>query len=487
MKGKKLLAGLLAVGMTLSFTGCNNAKKTSDEGNDVLKVYMIGSEKPDTKLVIEEVNKQLKEKIGATIEWNLISGGAFQEKINMMYAANETFDICFTGYANKLAPAVENGSLMGLNDLIKENVPELKDKLPEYLWDVATVDGEIYAVPNQQINASVQALMVFESDAEKYGIDMEKVKIPADLEQFFEKIKAVEPDKWVYRATGSAMVLSTLDVDKYEELRTGLKFNFETNKVENTYKTEAFIDGMKRTRDWYQKGYIRSDIASVMDDNEDYYAKKYVFTQSNWRPASEGGDAKFRVNFPGEKPIYKIIAQPEITTDLSDSTMLSISRTSKNPVKAIKYIDLINTDIELYNLLSHGIEGKHWEWTDENKTHLRPIASDLYQPNIAWAYGNQFNSYVVEGNSADIWEKEKEFNASAKVSPLLGFRAKTDSIMTEIAQVEAVIAEFKMLENGSGDWNEHYPKFLRRLEEAGIQTIIDEYQKQVDEFLKNKK
>lgn len=489
MKRQRIIAGLLAVGMSLSFSGCGNNAKKSDGGDDIatLKVYMIGSEATDTKMVIEEVNKQLREKIGAELEWNLISGGGFQEKINMMYAANEVFDICFSGYANLLSSAVENGSLMGLNDLIDENVPELRDKLPQYLWDVATIDGEIYAVPNQQINAVTQALMVFESDAEKYGIDMDKVEKTADLEQFFAQIKAVDPDKWVYRATGSANSLADENSGNYEGLSNGLYYDLDSKKVVNAYKTEMFQSGMKRTREWYEKGYIRPDIASVTNDDEDYYAKKYVFSQNGYRPALEGGDSKFKSYFPGETPIYKVISEPKITTDLADSTMLSISRTSKNPVKAIQYIDLINTDIELYNLLCHGIEGKHWEWTDENKTHIRKLDADAYQPNNDWAYGNQFNSYVVEGNPENIWETEKEFNASAEVSPLLGFRAKTDSVMTEIAQVQAVIAEFKMLDNGSGDWKTYYPQFIERLEKAGIQTLIDEYQKQIDEFLKSKK
>ena len=114
MKGKRITAGLLAAAIALAMSGCGEKKKEGiDEASegDVLKVYMIGSEKPGTKEVIKEVNKITKEKIGATLDWTLISGGGFQEKMNMVYASDGNFDVCFTGYCNTLTSAVENECL----------------------------------------------------------------------------------------------------------------------------------------------------------------------------------------------------------------------------------------------------------------------------------------------------------------------------------------------------------------------------------------
>ena len=46
--------------------------------------------------------------------------------------------------------------------------------------------------------------------------------------------------------------------------------------------------------------------------------------------------------------------------------MIGIGKNSKNPEKALKFIELINTNEELYNLICFGIEGKHY-YLDENK------------------------------------------------------------------------------------------------------------------------
>ena len=70
--------------------------------------------------------------------------------------------------------------------------------------------------------------------------------------------------------------------------------------------------------------------------------------------------------------------------------MIGISRTSKNPEKAFKFIELVNTDKDLYNLICFGIEGKHYN-LDENG---RVVFNDQggYIPKACWKFGNQFNA-----------------------------------------------------------------------------------------------
>ena len=73
MKKKRIAAGILAAVTALTVCSCGKGgekKQGFDESSegDVLKVYMIGSEKPGTKEVINEVNKITKEKISQDME-----------------------------------------------------------------------------------------------------------------------------------------------------------------------------------------------------------------------------------------------------------------------------------------------------------------------------------------------------------------------------------------------------------------------------------
>ena len=74
-------------------------------------------------------------------------------------------------------------------------------------------------------------------------------------------------------------------------------------------------------------------------------------------------------------------------------------------------------------------------------------------------------------------------NESAKASPALGFSFDSTPVRTEMASVGAVKDEYELsLDTGAVDPEKALPEFLEKLEAAGSQTIIDEIQKQLDEW-----
>ena len=65
----------------------------------------------------------------------------------------------------------------------------------------------------------------------------------------------------------------------------------------------------------------------------------------------------------------------------------------------------------------------------------------------------------------------------------LGFSVDTDSITNELSAVSVAINEYvPTLECGFGD-EALYEAFIDKLYDSGVQKIIDEYQKQLDEWL----
>ena len=72
------------------------------------------------------------------------------------------------------------------------------------------------------------------------------------------------------------------------------------------------------------------------------------FYNSTWKPGQE-------TLYPDY--MYVKIGNPRIDNGASLSTMTGINYKSKNKDKAIKLISLVNTNKELYNLMSLGIKG----------------------------------------------------------------------------------------------------------------------------------
>ena len=184
-------------------------------------------------------------------------------------------------------------------------------------------------------------------------------------------------------------------------------------------------------------------------------------------------------------PIYvKTLGDAVLTNDSTCATLTAISRTSKNPEKAMKFIELINNDKELYNLLSFGIKGKHYEMVDEDS--IRILDGVKYNTN-QWALGCQFNSYKLEGQEKTIWEDTIEQNKNAKVSPLLGFRIDVDSIRTELANISTALAPYgNVLGYGlSDDWESLLEKRNKEFAQDN-QKVYEEVQRQIEEFKKSK-
>lgn len=69
--------------------------------------------------------------------------------------------------------------------------------------------------------------------------------------------------------------------------------------------------------------------------------------------------------------------------------MLSINANSKHKEQAMMYINLINTDKVLYNLICYGIENKHYVLKDGFYSLPDGVTAEQvgYNPGINWALG----------------------------------------------------------------------------------------------------
>ena len=90
-----------------------------------------------------------------------------------------------------------------------------------------------------------------------------------------------------------------------------------------------------------------------------------------------------------------------------------------------------------------------------------------------------------------VWKREKDFalgNSNNIISPLDGFALQGDRIATELAQISAIYdAAEKMLTVGlAGPHEAAINKLLSDLNNAGMQKVKAELQRQIDEFLANK-
>ena len=92
--------------------------------------------------------------------------------------------------------------------------------------------------------------------------------------------------------------------------------------------------------------------------------------------------------------------------------------------------------------------------------------------------------YIEDQSDPDAFLSEiKEFNDSSVAAPSFGFDFDLEPVSTEVAGFGNVLDEFgKSLYTGSVDPEEYLPKLQEKLEATGIDKVIEEMQKQIDEW-----
>lgn len=456
--------------------------KAEETEHVTLKWYVRQAEPEGRERVLEAANEIVEQELNATLDLEFINPGDYNEKMQIIMAAGEEFDICWTSeWANKYDSNAAKGAYLALDDYFNdEYMPDILAAIPENLWEGVKVNGKIYGIPNLQVMYDQAGLWFRKDMADKYDLDVEGITSWEDLTPIFQAIKDNEPnDVFAYRGTIPGTKIETAFDQNATVISSRLFiYDADTKTVHNDFY-ENYLDTLKLFRTWYEAGFVPNDAATLQDEVSMYRAGKMF---SRYHRIKPGNEAEFYNNHGFE--IYGVpIGKKIITTSGIQSTLNSVSVTSKNPERAVEFINLLYKDAQLYNILVFGLEGQDYEMIDD--LHLRPIEGGY--TGTSWMMGNQFNALLLEGQPDDVWEQTIQGNSEASYDPLVGFILDRSPIETELSSCEAVFKEYEpILLYGLDDPEKALGEMNVKLEAAGIEEATAEIQRQVDEFLASK-
>jgi putative aldouronate transport system substrate-binding protein len=457
-----------------------------------LSYYFIGWPVQDLDKINAAVNKITQEKINATVKLNLIDWGSYNDKMKVVTGSGEPCDVMLMSWlANTYASNVAAGTLLPLDDLLPKYAPTLWASMPQDVWASARSNGKIYGAINQWFQVSWIGGFFRKDLMDKYGFDINTVKKWEDLEPFYDQILAQDPD--VTPVISTDTIHGKLWQPTYwgfDPLGSpdgvfGIALEDGKLKVSSLVESEEYKHAVDLAHSWYEKGYYTPDPLPDGDMQAGRAAGKYGSMLVPVRPGIE--DLLKYNEYGGRDMAVYGIADPVMTTDSVTQAMTGICANSKNPERAMMFIELLNTDKDLLNLLTLGIEGEHWVWKDQAKNQIDfppgKTAEEVFASYRApeWAFGNVFNTAYRYDSEVGSHEKMAELNASAAKSPALGLSIDYSNVKTEFAQVEAVAKQYGFpLEIGLVDPATGIPEYVAKLKEAGLDTLIAEAQRQVD-------
>ncbi len=477
---KRISLTLACVLLLGTFSGCDNdsaGNNANKEKSTEIVWWQFGNEPKDIDDVEEKINEYLVEKINVKLDLKFGGSSDFTEKMSKIINTGENYDITFTcSWSNQFLPNVHNGAFLSLDELIESDGSGLKEAIPEELWEGVRVDGKIYGVPTYKDSAFAPYFVFNQNDLTALGLNAEDYNTMEKLEGALKAYKDAYPDKYPFYMTASEGYhgfFDEFDMLINNDYPIGVRLDDETLTVVNPYETEVIQQKWDLLNSWFQKGYINQDATTLQESPK----VKFLFGGHGYPYADV---TEWSKDYPA---VGVLRYEPYYTTGSIQGSINAISVNSKHPKEAMQVLNLLNTDPVFRNMMAYGLEDVHYKKTGDNS---------IEKLNKNWevsvfAQGTFFNMYTVDPAPADMWEAVRAQNESAKSAATLGFGLDTSNINTELALVKAAYAKYKpLVTTGAKSRADVYDAMMKELENAGIDKIIEEAQKQINEWNESK-
>jgi putative aldouronate transport system substrate-binding protein len=499
----RVLAMLLALTVLFALTACNKSKDTAakDAGGNLalynLRILTAGDQPPDQQTVFDEVQKRTKDTLNINLTVDYIPWADYIEKVRLMSAAKEKFDIALT-FSGVATEAYNRHEMIALDDLLAKYGKNLTSKILPSNWVWARgADGKTIAVPCQYAKDGIYTTLVIRKDLRlKYGTP--EITDWNTLGQFLDAVVKNDPNITPLLG-GSIAAATTHEVERlynpiidYGYQGQGYNIGFWETTGPDAYKVKNWYADV-RAQEWMKLG------AEAM--NRGWYAKDLNAGENGYDQTaiSSGRVAALQMDYYNFNTIYNNAKQTNPSFELewalvdkgqpvpaeTDNNFAQVSATSGDPARAVMFLDWIQASQDNYDLWYYGIKGKHYTLSPNGEV-VYPagsVSTALPYAPTPWYFRNYLMDRTISTDS-DMSKTAQEYWKNVKILDLpdtAAFVFDTQNVQLEITQVNTVIQQYwNDLSNGVLQGDANYQKFLKALDDAGMPSIMTEMQKQLD-------
>ncbi len=469
---------------------------------------------PNQNQVQAAVNRITEKAIGVKVHLIPIPGGgaAYPQKLSVMLETGQATGIVWTSswslpWTNEVAAK----AFLPLNSLIAKYGRGLTRTLGTKFLKGMAYNGTIYAIPNLQIEAYQPQLDGEITASEAKALNLQLAKLPGGayeptkihtfpaLHAFLVNLHKKYP-KQIPLVTGQFGTVLFPETYGYWAVLTGttnpffvkMQPSYGKNPPKITLALNMFRQYIAMLHNWYQQGLINQDAGDITatEAHALQATGTEVLESCNGVPAWNPGNEASGVP-KGYLPINLRITEgplhgaPIYTGDASTANAIAAATPAPQRMAAMKLLNLVNTDSQLYNLIAFGFPKVDYKKIGPNSI-VFTAAGAKYFANDNWAFGNVTRGYTPTSPAYPkfSWKVMENINHHAVASPLVGFNFNTTPVQTQLADMAAVEAQ----------WNQPllagvYPvsklsKFEAAMNAAGQQVVLKALTRQFDAWWK---
>ena len=489
---KQFLSLLLVSAMTISIV--TPAMAESSEEYPVIRMAynrMFSTEsEPEVEAAMNEI---LKETAHAQIDLVPVDFGNMQTQLNLMLTGGQdSIDIFSSFWYMPLATLYANGQLAPLDELIASECPEVLDVFADYpeVMECCKIDGKLYALPTVAPYSSPMIYIVKKTDSDSANIDWSGIHTLDEATEAMLKMKEANPTHYyVPAAMETYWVPKDIDYLGDTNFLGVLCDPLNSTTVENYYESDYFLNFLKNVKVWQENEILSPD--SMSNTNPTLMSVQVGITEGTpgygWDIEEWCYEANLQGQY-GDDMVGCEIGDRLITTGNIATYLWHVTSFCKEKEAAMRVLGAFYTDSRLDDLLGNGIEGENYVLNEDGTVGF-PEGKDM--TNCGWTgLGATYSLPNASGcpvwfyQPADMWDMMEQTNKDAKPSLALGFAFDAQPVADQVTACSNVIAQYYLpIINGEVDIDEILPLFQQELHSAGIDDVIAEKQRQLNEWL----
>ena len=502
-----------------------DAMSDADTSEHVVITYMTTGDAPTGDALntyndmMEKLNAILTEKVNAELETYFISWTDYLANYNLTLAQMDG-SVDLVGTSSDWLdswPNAKNGAFLELSEeMLQTYAPQTWASVPADHWELCKYDGEIYLMPEDNYAQWTNHGYIYRMDWAKEAGLADGVHSWEDMTAYWKYCKEAFPDLialWdsdgtSYNAMAGGWIASHSDYVSIDGINAGAMWGGRKDDLYTVYspyvtETDLLVEFVRLMKEWDEIGVWPTDVLNNTSMTEDMNADMYRIGQvaavqkhtEMWTGLVSAlpQNTIYQENPDADTGFFYFGEEQGNVVELSITHgAMAVSAGSENPGRALMVYDLLRNDPECHMLFCQGVEGVSYEVTEDGlMTKPEGFNADTQNINGITNFWWGRNDDILLRNAQNNWEKidalYAEYDKVKIPYPYGQFIVNTDEIQSYIQNITEIHTNYmKQICYGkySGTAEEIVAEYQNALKAAGIDTVTEELQRQMDAIYK---
>lgn len=503
---KKIALFLVAASLVAVFSGCSGNKSVSKSSGsqssastsssntqktETCLYYVPGTAPVQLNRGTEAINKKLlADGAGVQVQFHYIDWSVWDQKINLALSTGEKFDLFqVMNDRTTLSTYAAKNALADISSYMQQDGANIEKVDPQIMMKSGQVGGKQYAIPAYWVESAIDPQIMLRKDLMKqYGIASTPTtwdELTSDFQTVMKNWKGSQ--KPYLPLIGNTCFKFGMAQKSYDAwpyvVYNNLFAVYQDGTVKNYFTTPEFKEDCEKAREWYQDGLISPDVLSTTNDQ----LNNQLSTGNFFVMAGTVGDiSSMKAQYPNitvdDFAMLDLAPNKQYVRPYGTRNLNAVPAASEHPDSGVKLYNWVYANQENYDLFFYGQQGVDYTQVgSHNRKDIIDKSSNMSLYNFSdWMGGNLNFERPTLGAPTCVNSLLYNQNKKAVDGYASQFTFDPADCQTKYTDVQTAISSLiPPIACGVKDYNSNIQTILQKLDKAGANDLVAEFQKQL--------